>query len=283
MSIELINIAINKGAKIYASVSGGKDGQAMVRSLVNWGYDIAGLIHADLGRVEWPHSIGMCERLAQEFGIPLHVVRRHDGLDMLAYWQRRMHQLKGTGKPFWSSSSNRYCTSDLKRASINKFFTGCGDFIISAEGIRAGESTARSEKAPLSLRTGKHSTYYDGMTVEEAIHAFKPGKKLALNWYPVFNFQLDDVWATYGVDDIWLEIARDEYEETGNIPDWWPFHPAYALGNDRVSCMLCVLGCIGDLRNGARHNPALLQEMIAMEEEGRATFKNKWSLKELVL
>lgn len=52
--MELIHQAIEKGAKLYSSVSGGKDGQAMTASLNRWGFSIKGLIHADLGRVEWP-------------------------------------------------------------------------------------------------------------------------------------------------------------------------------------------------------------------------------------
>ena len=56
---DIINKAIAKGAKIYGSISGGKDGQAMINSLMTWGYNITGLVHADLGRVEWPQSMGM--------------------------------------------------------------------------------------------------------------------------------------------------------------------------------------------------------------------------------
>src|SRR5687767_8297808 len=120
--IDQINIAISKGAKLYASISGGKDGQAMVKTLINWDYNIEGLIHADLGRIEWIESMTMCERLHHEFNIALHVIRRSDNRDLLDHWDNRLQKLTGSGKPFWSSSSNRYCTSDLKRDPINKFF-----------------------------------------------------------------------------------------------------------------------------------------------------------------
>jgi hypothetical protein len=46
--------------------------------------------------------------------------------------------------------------------------------------------------------------------------------------------------------------------------------------------MFCILGSLNDLQNGAKHNPSLLSEMISMENEGDATFKNKWSLKTLL-
>lgn len=279
---EVIDIAIRKGAKIFASISGGKDGQAMSRVLINNNIKIEAFIHADLGRTEWPQSMGMCQKIADEHSRPLIVVTRADGLDMLSYWERRMKALKGTGKPFWSSAKQRYCTSDLKRGPINNFFRNCGsDFIISAEGIRALESKARAKKQPLSIRMNISSAYYKGMTVEQAINAYKPGKRLALNWYPIFNYTTEEVWQTEGMTNEKLSEARRFYTSNYTVPSWWPFHPAYAMGNERVSCMLCVLGSLNDLQNGAYHNSSLLNEMIKLEEEGNATFKNGWSLKNI--
>lgn len=280
---DLLKTAITKGAKIYGSVSGGKDGQAMVKTLINHGFEIAGLIHADLGRTEWKESLPMCEMLAEEINVPLHIVKRRDGLDMLDIWQRRMNQLKGTGKPFWSSSSNRYCTSDLKRDPINVFFRNCGnDFVISCEGIRAGESKARAQKQPLVIREKISSTFYEGMTVEEAIQNYTPGKRLALTWFPIFNFTTNDVWNTYGMSEADLATARAIYKATNIVPEYWPFHPAYVYGNERVSCVFCVLGSMNDLKTGACHAPELLNTLVQMEEESGATFKTKWSLKSLV-
>lgn len=278
-----IQQAIKKGAKIYASVSGGKDGQAMARVL-HGRLQIEGLIHADLGRTEWKESLPMCERLAVELGVKLHVIKRNDELDMLDIWQRRMRQLSGTGKPFWSSSANRYCTSDLKRDPINVFLRNCGnDFIISCEGIRAEESPARAKKEPLTIREKISSSFYKGMTVEEAIKNYTPGKKLALTWFPIFNFSTSDVWNSYNVDEEILHYSREHYKQTGTVLKDWPFHPAYVYGNERVSCVFCVLGSLNDLKNGAKHNPELLKTLIDMEDESGATFKNKWSLKNLTV
>lgn len=281
--LNLIQNAINKGAKLYGSISGGKDGQAMAKSLHAWGFELAGLIHADLGRTEWKESLPMCEKLAEELGVKLSIVRRRDGLDMLDIWQRRMRQLQGTGKPFWSSSANRYCTSDLKRDPINVFFRNCGDdFIISCEGIRAGESSARAAKQPLTIREKISSSFYKGMTVEEAIANYTPGKRLALTWFPIFNFSTNDVWNTYGMTQDDLNTARLIYKTTNVVPEFWPFHPAYVYGNERVSCVFCVLGSQNDLKVGACHAPALLQTLIEMEEESGATFTKSWSLKNLL-
>lgn len=281
--IEQVMKAIGKGAKLYANLSGGKDGQAMLKTVINYGLPVDSVLHCDLGRVEWPQSMGMCQRSAKEFSLPLHVIYRTDKRDLLAHWQHRMMQLKGQGKPFWSSSKNRYCTSDMKRDPTDKFLNSQGNgIIINMEGIRAQESTKRAKKNPFTIRRRITSSYYDGMTVEEAIENYEPGKRLGITWFPIFNYTLEDVWSTYGMDSAKLAYARGYYRQNCEIVSWWPFHPAYATGNDRVSCMFCVLGSLNDLQNGAEHNPELLQEMIAMEDEGQSTFKDGWSLKTLL-
>jgi 3'-phosphoadenosine 5'-phosphosulfate sulfotransferase (PAPS reductase)/FAD synthetase len=281
MSTELIRLAQSKGAKLYASVSGGKDGDAMVQALVANKFSIAGLVHADLGRVEWAESLPQCQKCSDEYDIPLHVIKRKDGLGLLEYWQRRMRMLQGTGKPFWSSSNARYCTSDLKRAPINVFFTSTNEsLIISCEGIRSDESKQRAKKQALSIRSNS-SSYYKGMTVEEALLNYKPKYKLFLNWYPIFNFTLENVLATKNQTIETLALARRLYKQNGIVPNWWDFHPAYAYGNDRVSCKFCVLGSLNDLQNGADNDPELLDILIDMEIESDATFKDGWSLTEL--
>lgn len=280
--LNLITEAIRKGAQIFPNVSGGKDGQAMTKVISSYGLPMEALVHADLGRVEWKESLPMCEKLSKQFNLPLHVVTRTDGLDMLGRWQKRMHQLEGQGKPFWSSSQARYCTSDLKRDPINHLYRNLDtNFIISAEGVRGQESKEREKKIPLTIRWKITSSFYKGMTVERAIDNFRPDKRLALTWYPIFEFSLEDVWGTYNMSSIRLELARAAYNESGIVPAWWPFHPAYVYGNERVSCAFCVFGSLNDLSNGAIHHPDLLDEMIAMEEYSGFTFKNDWSLASL--
>jgi 3'-phosphoadenosine 5'-phosphosulfate sulfotransferase (PAPS reductase)/FAD synthetase len=281
--INLIHSALSKGAKLYASVSGGKDGQAMTMSMHKNGLPITGLVHADLGRIEWDASLPMCEKLAATVNAPLHVIRRSDGLDMIGLWRRRMIQLMGMNKPFWSSSAARYCTSDMKRDPIDKFYRGCGhDLIISCEGIRAAESTSRAKKSPLEIRTRISHSMYKGMTVEQAIAAYTPGKRLAITWYPIFHYSTEDVWMSDGNSSADLATARMIYQSTGVVPAFWNFHEAYVFGNERVSCKFCVLGCMGDLSNAAVKDPQLLQELISMEDESGFTFRQDFSLRQLL-
>lgn len=280
--IDLINVAVSTGAVIYGSISGGKDGQAMANVIEPlFKNHIEGYIHADLGRMEWEESLPQCNKIAYKFAKPLHVIRRSDGLDLLSYIERRKNKLKGTGKPFWPSSSQRYCTSDTKRGPINKFFRNCPhNFIISAEGIRAAESDARKIKSPLTIRKEITSTFYRGMTVEQAIINYRDDKRLALTWYPIFNYSTSDVWNTEGLTALHLTLARDIYKKTGKVPDWWTFHPAYAYGNDRVSCKICVLGSKNDKENGIRHGQKLATVLAEWEKETNFSYTKSFSISE---
>lgn len=281
--VDLIQQAVEKGAQLIGSISGGKDGQAMVRTIVRNGLPITALIHCDLGRMEWKESKAQCLKQASEYNLPLHILTRKDGRGLIEHMTTRLEKLEGTGKPFWPSSAARYCTSDLKREPSDKFFrTAFVPFIISCEGIRAQESKKRAKKEPLTIRWRVTSAYYRGMTAAEAIAAFNPNFRLVLTWYPVFNFTVNEVWATYGMDSDQLENARASYIINGIVPAWWPFHPAYAYGNQRVSCVFCVLGSKNDLQVGAAHRPELLKELISYEEKGAATFRSDFSLKQLL-
>lgn len=282
----VIDTALRAGAALAISISGGKDGQAMLAELVPWhrvqGYPGAlYAIHADLGRTEWPQTAAHVEWLACEADIELVVVRREQG-DLLARWQERMAILAGTGKPFWSSAANRYCTSDLKRGPINKYLRR-HQLIISAEGVRAAESPARAKKPVVSVREGITSEKLIGLSPEDALAYRSFGQRLALTWNPILHWTTDDVWQACGTDRADLSERRARYAagDTTAI-DGWPAHPAYVYGNERLSCALCVLASDGDIRNGAQHNPALYAELRRMEVESGYTFKHKRSLADIV-
>lgn len=286
--MNLIEKAIAKGGKIYGSISGGKDGQATVNMLVRGGFMPTQLIHADLGKVEWAQSKGMCEMQSQKYNIPLVTVfvkRNGKQIGLLDGMRNREEKVKGRGIAPFPDSRNRYCTSDFKIKPINKHFTdmGKGGLIISAEGIRSGESKERAKKNPLSIREKITSTYYRGMSVEEAIDNYNPLKRLALNWYPIFDFTTEDVWATEGMDSLQLEKARQIYKATGHVPNWWPFHPAYAMGNERVSCVVCIMGTKNDIANGIRNYPEVAQEIADIEMRSGFTFKYKFNLGDFAL
>lgn len=116
--------ALHMGAALAVSISGGKDSQAMLLALAHlhrqhgWPGPIYA-VHANLGRAEWPQSLSHCERIATTAGVALVTVRRPQG-DLIEEMRQRMENLRGTGKPPWPDSQNRYCTSDQKRGQIDK-------------------------------------------------------------------------------------------------------------------------------------------------------------------
>lgn len=262
-----VQAVFDRGGTVAISISGGKDGQAMLRALVAQLPAAVNKIavHADLGRTEWPQTPQHVERMAAEAGLQLVVVRRARG-DMIDRWHERMVKLKGTGKPFWSSAKNRYCTSDMKRGPIDIHLRKY-QAIISAEGLRAQESVARAKKPVLKVRD-----------------QIDNNSRTAYTWNPILDWSLDDVWAVLGTSGpdvirrraLW---AAGEYEAA---MAGWQAHPAYVMGNERLSCVICILGSRNDMRNGARHNPETARLMLAMEQESGATFRQDLSLAQII-
>ncbi len=116
--------AMNRGAALAVSISGGKDSQAMLNALVaihhqlDWTGPIYA-VHASLGRADWPQTMGHSEKIATAAGVELVTVARPQG-DLVDEMRQRMETLRGADKPHWPSSAARYCTSDQKRTQIEK-------------------------------------------------------------------------------------------------------------------------------------------------------------------
>ena len=255
-----ITSAMDRGAALAISISGGKDSQAMAKALVAWskaegywGVNEIFAVHADLGRMEWRGEYAtepVVAAQAADLDLELHIVTRTDGRDLLGRIKDRRAKMAEEGKdaPFWPAPGPlRYCTSDLKREPINKLLRGWSH-VISAEGIRAEESDFRSKKACWTPR--KRIT-----TKSREAHT----------WHPILDWTEEDVWACLG----------------GRMgPN---VHPAYGLGNERLSCALCIMGSDPDLVNGARNNPELFNELLEMERDSGWRFTQRRSLEEVKL
>jgi 3'-phosphoadenosine 5'-phosphosulfate sulfotransferase (PAPS reductase)/FAD synthetase len=257
--------AVERRAAFALSISGGKDSQAMLVSVVHWlrsidyPNELYFAIHADLGRMEWQMTGAFCAQLCHDLGVNLVTVRREKG-DLLARFQERMTQLEGTGKPFWASPKARYCTSDLKTRPIDMFLRQFSD-VVNVMGIRASESVSRSKKPCIGKR-----------------ESISTRGRAALDWNAILDWSTQDVWASCGNSNLDLALARNHYTKLGEIPKFWKFHPAYAMGNDRLSCALCIMGCLNDLKNGIRHNPEIATTLIEMENRSGFSFQQGRSL-----
>jgi 3'-phosphoadenosine 5'-phosphosulfate sulfotransferase (PAPS reductase)/FAD synthetase len=276
-----IGAALDQGAALAISVSGGKDSQAMLGQLVQlwkahaWTGALFA-IHANLGRGEWPQTLPFTRTMCARAGIPLvEILPTFDFVDVI---HERLQKLRGTGKPFWPSAQQRYCTASLKRNPIDKYLRRYS-VVVSAEGVRAEESRARKRKPAVSVRSITAARLCD-LSPAEALANREPSQRVAMTWFPLHAWTRAHVFEACGASEVeWQERAARAKagDEVGALQDW-SLHPAYALGNERLSCALCVLASRNDLENGARYNPSLWRSLVAMEQEGGATFKHHFSL-----
>jgi 3'-phosphoadenosine 5'-phosphosulfate sulfotransferase (PAPS reductase)/FAD synthetase len=226
--------AIGDGALVFVSHSGGKDSQAMYAHLSTFvPADQIVVVHADLGEVEWD---GVQDHIRSNIDHPLNVVHSvwKDGTSktLLGMVQRRFETRPDA--PSWPSAAYRQCTSDLKRNPIQKYMRHemkrrGATLAINAMGLRAEESSARAKRFVFGLNA-----------------AMSKAGRTVYDWNPIHH------WSTAEVFNCIRQFGQE------------PFH-AYADGNERLSCVFCIMGCKGDLRNGARQRPELAAKYIKLE------------------
>lgn len=229
-----VQTLIDGGALFVVNHSGGKDSQAMlIRLLEIIPARQLVVVHASLGEVEWEGAQDLAERQAAAAGVPFIVARA-----VKTFFEMVEHRFKvrpGPNSPCWPSAANRQCTSDLKRGPIEREarrYARAHGFtqVVSCMGIRAAESSSRSKLAP--FKRNERNTITGRAWFE---------------WLPIFGLTTAEVFAT---------IYR-----AGQQPHW-----AYAAGNERLSCLFCIMGSARDLANGARHRPELLARYVEIEQ-----------------
>ena len=249
---------LTANATVAVGVSGGKDSQAVALAVARH-LDAIGhagprvLSHADLGRVEWQDSLPVCQRLAARLGWELLVVRRRAG-DMLDRWEARWVSRSEAYVRLetvqltlpWSTPGMRFCTGEMKTDVISRelrrrYPTGP---IVSVDGVRAQESSARARK-PLTSPAAKLT---------------RKGH-VGMNWHAILPWSIDEVFA---------EIAQ-----AGLQP-----HDAYRVhGASRVSCAFCIMGSLPDLTISASLAEHLDTYRAMVDLECRSTFSfqsNRW-------
>lgn len=308
-----IDRALELGAKLVISVSGGKDSQAMAYALAReFPKADKRLLWADLGDAEWPQTPRMVESFSRDLNIPLERVQKQKdgaGEDFIDFYEAKMRRYASEkpGVVFWMSAQTRDCTSGFKRGPTNTFFAHL-TLVINAEGIRAEESPNRAKQPPLTIRANS-ANLFKGMTPLEAIEAWAEAEAthrnaptthapqtitprgagahkplLALNWHPIHHWTEEHVWNEIGHTKADLEHRRHQYRngQHQQALEGWTAHPCYVFGAARCSCILCVLGDRNSLRVGAEHNPAVAERYVAMERESGYTFRQDLALGELV-
>lgn len=227
---------------IVLFTSAGKDSAAMAAEITSRARAEGVLnkvvaVHADLGVMEWPGTRELAEQQARQLGIGrFEVVRRHrDGQveDLLGYALRW---------GYWPTPDAQWCTSDLKRAPADPLLRRLGNEVLDADprrttpvrlllcyGMRAQESVRR-KKMPQLQPYPRVSTR----------------RREAVRWLPLHRWTTEEVFARGDAAGL-------------------PRHPAYALGQSRASCVLCIYLTPAELVRAARANPLLAQFYALVE------------------
>lgn len=268
---EIIDL-LNRGdvAALVASISGGKDSDALIIwlrwAVEHYGWNVPLIaLHCDVGRMEHPETLEHCHQVAAQYADAFHVVKKSQDL-IDAMWQR--HETRPEVPPFPSAAA-RYCTAGWKRAEtdvwIRQQFPGDATVIV-AMGLRNEESRARSKKPDCWDRDSTAPTR----------------NRRVIDWLPIRTFTLEDVWSTIGYSLSELEDLQAQWQHAKSIGDTgqmnaliagFKAHVAYLRGNERLSCMMCVLGSENDLRNGAERSPAVYRELVALEQASGFAFQ----------
>lgn len=235
--LDAVRELVAAGALFVLNDSGGKDSQAQ-RILVSRVVPAEQLLvmHAALGRVEWPGALEHARDGAARSGLPFLVAKARKSFRELV---EHRHE-KYPHAPAFPTSGNRQCTSDLKRDPLVRDARGYAVrhgrmTIVTCMGMRAAESPRRR-----AMPTLRKSTRYS------------TAGRSWWDWLPIHHLTTPEVFATI--------------REAGETP-----HPAYAAGNERLSCVFCILGSRNDARNGAIHNPELFEEFVELERATGST------------
>lgn len=221
---------------IAVNTSAGKDSAATLVSVVDRAraggvLDRVVAIHADLGVMEWPGTRQLAEQQARQLGVTRFevVVHQRDGQveDLLAYALRR---------GYWPDNRNRWCTSTLKRDVTDRLLRRLADEIHAADprrtrpvriltcyGMRAEESARRARYVPVEPYT-----------------RISTATRQATRWLPVHDWSTAEVFASADA----AGLTR---------------HPAYAAGQSRASCVLCIFLRPAELVAAAQLHPLLTQ------------------------
>jgi 3'-phosphoadenosine 5'-phosphosulfate sulfotransferase (PAPS reductase)/FAD synthetase len=244
-----IDALIGARALFVVNHSGGKDSQAMmVKILERVPASQVVVIHASLGEIEWQGALEHAQAQAAAAAVPFIVARATK-----TFFDMVEHRFATRpDAPSFPSAAYRQCTSDLKRGplerEIRRYAKEHGHLcIVSCTGIRAQESFARAKQVPFKRNEGQSIA----------------GRQW-FSWCPIFQLSTADVFVTI--------------KAAGQEPHW-----AYAAGNERLSCVFCIMGSKRDLKNGAKHNPKLAATYIALEKKtGYTMHQSRKPLAELI-
>lgn len=217
---EVIHNLVDSEAVFVINHSGGKDSQAMYHFVRRHVPDrLIRVVHAVLPEVDWD---GVVEHI-QETLIGHRVET--------CFSKRRLLEIV-EARGMFPSPAQRWCTSDTKRAPIERTIRHMGHkLIVNCMGMRAQESPKRAKLDPFK-RSDRNS---------------KAGRDW-YEWLPIHD---------------WLE--PQVFEQIALVkqkPHW-----AYAAGMSRLSCVFCIMSSKADLTTAAKLKPELYRRYVELEKK----------------
>ncbi len=228
-----LTAAVEAGARVIASVSGGKDSTAMCLALREAGVEYeavfmdTGWEHRDTYaylREYLPGVIGPVRWLRAEVDVPERYLPDVEALEArLGHCSAFLRM--GVKKGMFPSRTIRWCTQELKVFAIRRWLRTLDTRVVSAQGVRAEESAARRN-----------------------LPAWEPDDGDTATWRPLIDWTLGDI--------------VDIHQRHAIRPN-----PLYLRGASRVGCWPCIHARKTEIRLVADHDPdriAILRDWEAL-------------------
>lgn len=230
---------------VIVSVSGGKDSSVLMAwAVANFPKEKLVCVHAVID-IDWKETISVVREQAKFFDLPLiEVQAKHaDGSDkgfLSVLSKKRVSRKTGEEKEAkFPDMCNRWCTSELKIAPIDKYVRTLKGNILVLIGERAEESVQRSELDP-----------------------WRPDQKLSVNGRkvvkhsPILEMLETDVWSIIKSSGV-------------------PVHPVYSWGVSRASCAICIFSSDKEIAIAYEKAPEIVSRYINTELKIEHSFRYK--------
>lgn len=238
---------VNRTTKYVANLSGGKDSTAMLFEILRRNLPIDYILFADTSK-DFPQMIDHIKQL-QEYikkkypkAPPITTIKCDKSFDYLMFEHIKTRgKNKGKRGYGWATMRNRWCTSTLKTAEMDKFCKSLNCNIVNYIGIAVDEPKRLDYK----------------------VKYYKRKQFKLMKCYPLADWKMTEAAALQYCYDLGF--------------DWGGLYKHF----DRVSCWCCPLKNLKELKNLYRYYPELWQELKQMDERSFNRFRADYTVAQL--
>jgi 3'-phosphoadenosine 5'-phosphosulfate sulfotransferase (PAPS reductase)/FAD synthetase len=234
---------------IVVNVSGGKDSAVLMAwAIENFPKEKIVCVHAVID-IDWSVTLPVLREQCKHMDLPLvevqaiHADGRKKGFLSQLTSPRVNRKTGEVGQYKFPDQGNRWCTSMLKVAPIDKHIRKLKGNILCVLGERREESSQRAK-----------------------LEEYRPDEKMSVNGRRIVKFSpiLD-----MRVNQVWDVI---EYYEI-------PKHPCYSWGVSRASCAICIFSSNEEIKIAYDKDPKIVEAYMEAESKIEHTFKYRAATK----